>query len=220
MARKDAEKICLEWIDMIDPSGINTKRWQTKFSEMSDDDFKAFVNELRNGRDYISVVSPNYGKTKITTENNFKIAKKLGVKLFQRIWLTDPVTNRRYLSNDPYPVFHLPVRRQIQMVKSKMSYAEDNSKTDALTGQPTGISKGGALTYPEVLVLYSRGLTESVKEMIWARGGNAGAFKMMNKKIKDTGSCSLKELQEYSTGVQSTQVLNVYLKAMHIDNNV
>lgn len=220
MARRDAEKVVIEWMNDIDPSGRNTKRWQQKFKDMSDDDFKRFVHSLQAGEDYISMVSPNFVHCQITLENNLKVAQKYGVRLFQRIWLNDPVTGRKYLSNDEYPVMHLPIRRQIQMTRKKFSYAKNNDKTDSLTGQPTGESEGGGISYPEILVLYSRGLEKSVEELIWARGGNKGAFKMMNKKIKDSGSCTLNELQQYSNGIKSTKVLSTYFKAIHISNNI
>lgn len=220
MARADAEKLVIQWMGDLDPSGDNTKRWQAKFKSMTDDNFKHFVNQLREGKDYISLVSPNFVNTKVGIENNFKVAAKYGVKMFQRIWTTDPITGRRYLSNDEYPIFHLPVRRQIQLAKSKFSYARNNDKTDSLTGQPTGESEGGGISYPEILVLHSRGLESTVEELIWARGGNRGAFKMMNKNIKDTGVCNLKELQQYSTGMKSTKVLGTYFKSIHIDNTI
>lgn len=220
MARRDAEKTLIEWMNDIDPSGKNTKRWKDKFKSMNDDEFKHFVNTLREGKDYVSVVSPNFTNCKITVENNIRVANKHGVKLFQRLWITDHVTGRKYLSNDEYPIFHLPVRRQIQMTRKKFSYARNNDKTDSLTGQPTGESEGGSISYPEVLVLYSRGLERTVEELIWARGGNKGAFKMMNKKIRDSGKCNLRELQQYSTGIKSTKVLSTYMKAIHIANTI
>lgn len=220
MARADAEKLVLQWMDDIDPSGDNTRRWVNKFKSMDDATLKQFVDSLRAGQDYISVVSPNFTNSKVGIENNFKVAKKYGVKMFQRIWTTDPVTGRRYLSNDEYPVFHLPVRRQIQMAKEKFSYAHNNDKTDSLTGQPTGESEGGSISYPEVLVLYSRGLSKSVEELIWARGGNRGAFKQMNKKIRESGTCTLRELEPHSTGIKSTKILSTYMKAIHISNTI
>lgn len=220
MARRDAEKLVLQWMSDLDPSGDNTKRWQVKFKDMSDDAFKQFVNACREGRDYVSIVAPNFTDTKVGIANNFKVAAKYSVPLFQRIWTIDPVTGRRYLSNDPYPIFHLPVRRQIQMAKTKFSYARNNDKTDSLTGQPTGESESGGISYPEILVLQSRGLESTVEELIWARGGNRGAFKMMNKAIADSGTVTLNELQQYSTGMKSTKVLSTYMKSIHIDNNV
>lgn len=220
MARRDAEKVVLQWMSDLDPSGDNTKRWQVKFKDMTDDDFKHFVNNCREGRDYVSIVAPNFTDTKVGIANNFKVAAKYSVPLFQRIWTIDPITGRRYLSNDPYPIFHLPVRRQIQMAKTKFSYARNNDKTDSLTGQPTGESESGGISYPEILVLQSRGLESTVEELIWARGGNRGAFKMMNKAIADSGTVTLNELQQFSTGMKSTKVLSTYMKSIHIDNNI
>ena len=163
MARRDAERVVLQWMSDLDPSGDNTKRQQVKFKGMTDDDFKHFVNACREGRDYVSIVAPNFTDTKVGIANNFKVAAKYSVPLFQRIWTIDPITGRRYLSNDPYPIFHLPVRRQIQMAKTKFSYARNNDKTDSLTGQPTGESESGGISYPEILVLQSRGLESTVK---------------------------------------------------------
>lgn len=220
MARADAEKVVLEWMDDLDPEGLNTKRWQAKFKDMDDNAFKVFVDKLRNGQDYISIVSPNFTNSKVNVENNFKVAKKYGVKFFQRIWTTDPVTGRVYLSNDEYPVFHVPIRRQIQMAKEKFSYPANNDKTDSLTGQPSGESDAGSISYPEVLVLYSRGLGKSVEELVWARGGNQGAFKMMNRKIQESGKCTLNELQQHTSGIKSTKVLSTYMKAIHISNTI
>lgn len=220
MARQDAEKLILEWMDDIDPSGKNTARWKAKFEIMTDEDFAKFVKDLKEKKDYVSVVFPNFSDVKVSTENNFKVAKKRNVKLFQRIWITDPVTKRRYLSHDEYPIFHLPVRRQIQMVRNKFSYAKNNDKVDVLTGQPTGVSAAGSISYPEMLVLHSRGLDNVIKELAWARGGNERAFRAMNGLIKETGSVSIAELEQYSDGVKSTEVLNTYLKAAHINNNI
>ena len=220
MARLDAEKVTIEWMNEMDPSCDNSKRWVAKFKSMNDAEFKSFVNQLRNGEDYISIVSPNFVNSKIGIENNIRVAAKYGVKMFQRIWTTDPVTGRRYLSNDAYPILHLPVRRQIQMAKTKLSYSRNNDKSDSLTGQPSGESEGGGISYPEILVLYSRGLEKSTEEMVWSRGGNRGAFKTMNKKIKDTGSVTLAELQQHSTGIKSTKVLSTYFKSIHISNTI
>lgn len=220
MARQDAEKLILEWMDDIDLSGKNTERWKAKFKAMSDKDFEKFVNDLKNEKDYVSVIFPNYSDVKVSTENNFKVAKKRGVKLFQRIWMTDPVTKTRYLSHDEYPVFHLPIRRQIQMVRNKFSYAKHNNKVDVLTGQPTGESAAGSISYPEMLVLHARGLDNVIKELAWARGGNDKAFRAMNVIAKETGGVSLAQLERYSEGVKSTEVLNVFLKAAHINNNI
>lgn len=220
MSREKAEAVVLDWMDDLDPSGINTERWKVKFKSMDDKAFDDFVKLLREGKDYISIVNPNYSKVKVSTANNFKVAKKRGVKLFQRLWITDPITGVKYLSNDEYPVFHLPIRRQIQMTRNKISVAKDNSKIDSLTGQPTGSSSAGAISYPESLVLYSRGLEKTMQELVWARGGNHGAFLAMNNVIKDSGRVSLNELEAHSTGVDSTRVLNTYFKAAHIDNNI
>lgn len=221
MARKEAEALILEWVSDIDTSGINTARWKEKFKQMDDKQFAKFIDDLKHKRDYVSLIFPNYSKVKISTENNIKVAKKRGVKLFQRIWMIDPVTKRRFLSNETYPVFYLPIRRQIQMVKSKLSYAKNNTKVDILTGQPTSISAAGSISYPEILVLHSRGLDKVIEEFTWVRGGNDRVFRAMNQIIRKQGNVSLSELERYSgDGVQSTRTLYSYLLTAHIKSNL
>ena len=111
--RKAAEKVILDALALIDPSGTNNALMIGFFKSMTDKAFDLYMSAIANGTDYVSVVAPNLAECGITTDNNLKIAKQLGVEFFQRLWLTDSVTGVEYLTNEKYLVVKLPIRRQI-----------------------------------------------------------------------------------------------------------
>lgn len=217
--RQQAEAKVFKWIDLIDPSGTNTKEYKTMFAKMSDDQFKVYMIKLRDKRDYVSIIIPNHKKSAVTVENNLKVAKMVGHNFFQRIWQVDPFTNLRYLSNPSYLVVYLPTRRQIQTLQNKISIPEDNTHVDELTDQPTGPSKGAAISQPEMLVLHSYGLDKGIDELMNIRAGNLTAMNAMDKQIRDVGGVSLARLKQMGTRVKSTQTLSDLLSAAHIRNN-
>lgn len=218
--RAKAEKRILATISMIDKSGINTKLTKDFFASMNDQQFHDYMMAIKEKRDYVSIVMDNMGKTKITTENNLDVAAFLGVKLFQRIWLTDPATGMEYLTPLEYLVIHLPVRRQIQTLLNKISIPEDNKHVDELTDQPTGASKGSAVSFPELLVMYSSGAEKAIEEFIRFRGGDLKLMNDFDKQIHETGGASMEALSNVSRSrVKSTKVLSTILTAMHIKNN-
>lgn len=217
--RKAAEQVILKWVGKIDPSGRNTKLLTAFFEKMSDKEFDDYMKAIEAGRDYVSVVAPNLDDCRITTDNNLKVAHEMGVALFQRVWLTNPKTGQVYLSNQRHPVVHLPVRRQIQTLENKISIPEDNKHVDDLTDQPTGVSKGSALSFPEVLALYAQGCEAGIEEMIKYRGGDIKAMRAMDRVIHEQGGVSTKTLEVLGTRAKATQTLSTFLKGMHLDNN-
>ncbi len=217
--RKAAEKVILEGLSMIDPSGTNTQLMIAFFKNMTDAAFDKYMQAIADGTDYVSIVAPTLTKCKITTENNLKVAKKLNFEFFHRLWLTDVATGSVYLTNQRYLVVKLPVRRQIQTLENKISIPEDNRHVDDLTDQPTGVSKGSSISFPELLVMYSQGNSRGIEELIKYRGGDIKGMQAMDKQIHESGGASLDSLSKLGTKVKSTQTLSVMMKAMHLENN-
>lgn len=217
--RKAAETVILKWIGQLDPSGENVKLTKSFFADMDDRQFDKYMREIEAGTDYVSMNYENLNNSQITVDNNLKVAEAMGHMFFQKLWLTDAITGRTYLTPLPYLVVDLPVRRQTEMLSKKISIPEDNRHIDEMTDQPTGVSKGSSLTYPEMLVLYSRGLDQSITEMMKFRGGDEKAFQEMERAIRENGSVNLDALPVANTKVKSTQVMSTLLKGMHLDNN-
>lgn len=217
--RKAAEKVILEWVGKIDPSGKNVDSYKAMFSKMSDTQFDDYMKAIEDGKDYVSVIVDNLNGSVVSTDNNLKVAKEMGHDFFHRIWVTDPATGTVYLTNEKYLVVDLPVRRQIQTLVNKISIPEDNKHIDDLTDQPTGVSKGSSLSLPEILVLYAQGHDRAIEELIKFRGGDLTAMNAMDRQILETGGTSLDAIASHGTRPTSTTTLATLLKGMHLDNN-
>lgn len=217
--RIEAEKSVLADLLEIDPSGVNSELMKNFFSHMDDKQFDDYVKAIEEEKDFIPVVMENLTGVRITTENNLEVAKKWGYKFFQRVWCSDPVTGHVYLSGPEYLIIHLPVRRQIQTLLNKISTPEDNKHVDELTDQPTGVSKGSSMSFPEILVLYAQGFDKAILELIKFRGGDVKLMNEMDKRIRDTGGVTMDSLPTGRSRVKSTLTLSALLKGMHFENN-
>lgn len=217
--RAETEQFILEVTDAIDRSKRSTKFMREQFEKMDDERFDKWMTELREGRDFISVIMDNCQKHGISVENNLRVAKKYGIKMHQRIWTTDEATGVTTLSNHAYPIYYMPVRRQIETLENKRSVASDNKHIDELTGQVTGVSAASGISFPELLVMYSQGLDSSLVELMKYRGGDLKGNVMFNQSILNTGGVSIEALQQYKTSVKSTDTLNIFLRGMHYESN-
>jgi hypothetical protein len=218
--RAKAEQYIINSINEILGDNSNEELYKTMFKNMSDKDFDAFIKDLESQEKYLVVIVPNMGKTKISVERNLSIAKKIGVKFFQRVWFSQDNSQEKYLSPIPYLVFDLPIRRQSQLLDKKMSIPEDQNSVDIFTNQPAGKSKGGKVAYTELQVLTALGLDNCIIELIKMRGGDEGGYRALTKSLKETGKVNLNVLKQYSTGVQSTRTLKTFLTGAHLQNTL
>lgn len=217
--RAAAEKLCIELVESLLPTGHNAEAYQHLFSMMSDDEFHQWIEDLKTGENRLCIIAPNQAKVKLTVENNFAVAKKIGHEFFERIWMDSKAGSAQYLSNTPYLVVDLPLRRQAQLLVKKISIPENNQSVDNLTGQPTGVSKGSKISYPELNILASHNLTNCITELVKYRGGDIQGFQAMNDSIARTGEVSLKAIEGLGTQVQSTITLSTYLTSVHLGNS-
>lgn len=218
--RSDAQALVLDVISDMDNQGPNRGIWEKRFQSMNDEDFEKFIMRIESGEETLHMYVPNQAKFGVDVSRNIDIAGKLGHSFFEQLWLTDPKTGQVYLTPKRYMVLHLPVRRQEQTLDKKISIPDDNRTIDDLTGQPTGASKGSAISFPEMQVLYSKNLDKSLEELFKIRGGDEKAFREHNRLIQQTGEGSLETVAMTPTKVRSTQSLATILKSMHLGNTL
>lgn len=218
--QKETIELICSLVDKVDVSKEASTRYRKYLSAMSPEAFQDFMMKLKKGEDVLYVNMPNLKKHGVSLDNNLKVAKSLGVEFYKRLRVKDPTTGKTYLTPRKYAVIDLPVRRQIQTIKSGISVPTDDRHIDAMTGQVTGISRAAKLTTPENFVLYSKGLEKSITELVKVRGGDTEAQIEAYNQIYETGSFSLKEIQALNTRAVSSITLNNLLKTMHIDNNI
>ena len=218
--RSAAEKVILEALSLLDPTGDNTKFMKETLAKMSDKQFDAYMTAIEKGEDYVSIVVPNMRKKRAVTTDNTKLAaKKLGIKLEHQLWMVDPKTKLEYLTPIKYLVLHLPVRRQIQTLESKIAVAENNRKVDDMTDQVTRESGKSSISFPEILVLVASGQYRACEELLKVRGGDLTALNMSNTNIYSTGGFSLDAVATLGSRAKATETLSILLTAMHVDNN-
>ncbi len=218
--RQAAEALILDVIGEMDGGGPNRGIWEKRFRGMNDDDFDKFMSRLESGQETLHMYVPNKAKYDVDISRNMEIAEKLGHSFFERIWMTDPKTNQVMLTPKKYMVVHLPMRRQEQTLDKKISIPDDNRTVDDLTGQPTGASKGSAISFPEFQVLRSKNMDRSLEELFKVRGGDEIAFREHNRLIMQTGEGRLDVVTQMPTKVRSTQTLADALKGMHLSNTL
>ena len=219
--RKAAEQIIIDMVEAILPGGGNRQVYETFFSKMNDKTFDQWMEDINTGKERPFIYVPNGSKHKLSTERNFAIAKKVGHSFFEKIWVDhDDPERPKYLTNVPYIILELPVRRQSQLLVKKISVPDNNRSIDQLTGQAAGGSRSARISYPELQFLMGMNLPNSLIEFMKYRGGDQGGFNAMNRTISTDGTVSLKGINHLATGVESTKTLSAYLTAMHLRNTL
>lgn len=220
MRRKEAEDFILKHLKELAPGSITASLYEKRFKSMSDQDFEAFMSRIESGEEFLVVHAPNFSNSGISVEKNLKLGEKLGYQFFQRVWIGKKANEPAYLTPVKYLVLDLPLRRASQLLIKKIRIPLHNKTHDTLTGQPTGDSKGAKISYPELQVLASMGLDNSVIELIKFRGGDVKGHNAMSAMINRYGQTNLKTLANFSSGVESTKTLNTFLTSMHLKSNL
>lgn len=217
---KAAIAVAVSWLNDIDRSGRSTQFFLESVEKMTPADFEKWIEKLENKQDYVSVIMQFNDTKSITYENNIKVAKKRGVPIFQRHWYVDPSTGQEVLCPEKRPVYMLPVRRQIETIEYKISYSSSNMKVDAHTGQVIGDAQSSRISYPELMVVYSKDLNWSLIEFMKYRGGDVKGRVEFNNLLRNTGDVSTENLLRTKTTVKSSETLEIYFLAMHWQTNI
>lgn len=205
-------------LDLLDPSGDNSKRMKQMFDKMNDAGFARFMETVKAGDYQLNLVMPNVTKP-VKIQNLIKAAKEVNINLQQRLWMTDRVTGKKYLTNEAYLILQLPIRRTQQEWDKKISVPSRDRKIDHLTGQVMGDDDAVALSAPEIQSLGARGLEKSILELIKVRGGDTTAYGDFKRQQQETGQVSLGLLSP-NTRVRSADIARVLLTGMMLDNNL
>lgn len=218
--RKKAQALWLTYIKRISQDDVNVARYKAKFEAMSDKEFDAYVEKVRRGEEFTVLISPNFAKQRPSTEENLKIAKELGHNFFPKIWIEGKRDVPTFLAPVPYLVVDGPVRRAAQSLQKKISVPDNMRVIDSMTGQPTGASQGAKISYPELQVCVAMGLEKSMLELMKYRGGDAKGYAAMRAFMSNYGQASLKNMEMFSSGVESKRLVNSFLTSAMLRSNL
>lgn len=219
--RQKQQDFILEVLADLAPKVDHKKIYEeTIFKNMNDTQWKEWVAKLGDGTSAIPIFFPNMVATGITLERCVEVAKKIGLELYQRLWITDPATGRTSLGPIPRLVVYSPFRRASQTSKKKISVPPHQKTVDATTGQPTGESKGARLSYPELKLLTAMGLDKSAVELAKYRGGDLRGYSAMTAMLSKHGSARMETLKQFSSGVESLTTMKTFFTAAHLKTNL
>jgi len=220
MGNRQAAMEVLKLIDLFIPKSPNYEIMREKLEKLNDREFDAYMKKLGSGEETLPYYQPNLTQYKLSVRRNLDIAKKIGHAFFERVWITDAATGIPHLTPEKYLVIDLPIRRQQQLLMKKVSIPDDNMHVDDLSGQPTGVSQGAKLSFPEIQALHAQGMDLAIEELIKFRGGDEGAYRALRREILETGYGRQSTTRPSGSKVKATQTFSILLKAMHIDNNL
>ena len=218
--RQGAEAFILKYIERIAPRSGNREIYEKLLKGMSDKEFDTFMSDIREGKRFLSLVIPNFKQSGVTVENNIKVGEELGHSFFQRLWIEGKEGMPSYLTPHPHMVLDMPLRRASQLLTKKISVPSHNKVVDALTGQPTGESKGARVSYPELQVAAAMGLENSMIELMKYRGGDNRGNAALTGMLSRLGKANLNTLKQYSSGVESTHTLKTFLTAAYLKSTL
>ena len=209
----EAELIAL--IERITGNKRATPLYKEMFKKMNDKALVAWLESLAKEEVSLTALIPNGDETGgLDTSNLQKIAKEIGIPLYERVWLTVP-SGLPVLSSHKALYCNVQLRRVSQSIMSKMIVARDDKSVDSITGQPTKKSTGNALTNPEVELLASYGLNKVAGEIHNIRGGDDGAYRAYKSLILSTGQATKNDIDPFKTGVKSGKMMStLFVSAM------
>jgi hypothetical protein len=173
------------------------------------------MDNLKTGDSRISIMIPNMTDG-LNTTKVINVAKSRNVRIFDKLRYKDPITKREYLTEYPYLVVRLPVRRLSQYLFHKISLPESDKRISPISGQVIPPDKGAALSSIEVQMLASKGLSTSVVELIKVRGGDTDNYNKLKYQIENEGSGLIGELPLGESRTKSVTTANLYLRSLGI----
>jgi len=219
-ARAAIEKYLIGAMDQVMPGNKNPDIYRDYFGRLDDTAFDAMMDRMEKDDESFPFYHPNFTGKNIDLEHLIGLITKEGGAFMEKINMVDFETSQRFLTPIEYPILRLPLRIQQQKLQKKMSVPKDNKHVDDLTGQPTTESKGSAISYPEIQILYAMGMNKTMQELLKVRGGDEAAYRSYNNEIIATGGVNVGAIASQKTKVKSTKTVGAILHAMMLTNNL
>lgn len=218
--RKEIESDILALAKDFTKGGGNHKVYSDLFARLNDEQFAEFWNHICD-TGFIPMFVDNFDmKETIDYDHMVKVATRLDIPLEQQLIITDPDTGLEHTTPETALVGIAEVRKQRQLQTKKFGASKHDYEVEDLTGQPTGDSRAGGISNPEIQVLLSLGLPTLAKELADARGGDTGAYRAYKNDILTTGRTTTESALQRGTGLKSLQTAHYLLLGQHIESNL
>lgn len=223
--RKKIEELIDKTLRLMDPTGINAKKYRNMFQTMSDQQFTKWIQEfLADDKSNIRLDIEEFGdgSRSLKFENVEKAANNLGIKLFEYVYLPHVSSNpnRPIRTKQPVLVGWLNIKRTQQLVTKKTGLALSDDNRDDMTGAAKGDSKGGTTTGIENELLAGVGGDIILSEISGARGDNVKEYDNMLKSIAENGSVRLADIKTNAYDKPTLLAADMYFMAMGLKTDL
>lgn len=223
--RKKIENLIDQTLKLMDPTGINAKKYRNMFQVMSDQQFSKWItNFLADDKSNIRLDIEEFGdgSRSLKFENVEKAADNLGVKLFEYVYLPHVSSNpnRPIRTKQPVLVGWMNIKRPQQLVTKKTGLSLSDDNRDDMTGAAKGDSKGGTTTGIENELLAGVGGEVILSEISGARGDNIKEYDNMLKSIAENGSVRLADIKTNAYDKPTLLAADMYFMAMGLKTDL
>jgi len=209
-------------IDILDPSGDNSKLYHNLFDKMSDKEFDKYIKEFFEDEDqnlYLEIVE---FERDLTLDNIFKCSEFMKVPLFENVcvpYLTYDMNNIP-VTPEPVPVGYIHIKRMQQTILKKNSGSIEIKKRNPKTGQVTNEDKNARNTDVETFSMIALGAEKALSEFMGPKADNMKAKNEMNNQISKNGYTSLEELSNEPEDKVALNTLDVYFAMQGLRTNL
>lgn len=216
------EKLIYDTFDAIDPSGTNTDKYKTLFSQMNDKEFEKYM------KDFLNDDHENFSVDIVEYEHDLKMeycenaAKVLDIPLMEYLYMPHLTMDKKrvVVSKEKCLVGYINVKRTQQLLHKKNGLSTSNEKTSALTGQVVDKDKNARDSDIEASMLVSLGADKILQELHGPRADDPVMKREMNQSITTKGYVMLDELTNLSTNKVTLNTVNTYLLSMGLKSDI
>ena len=223
--RQQIQDLVIKTMQLMDPTGINAKKYQSMFQSMNDEQFKQWIEAfLQDDKSNFRLDIEEFGdgKRSLKFENIEKAANFLKVPLFEYVYLPHISTNpnRPVRTKQPVLVGYLNIKRVQQFVTKKTGLSLDDTNRDEFTGKMKGDSKGGTTTGIENELLAGMGADKILSEISGSRADNVTEYNNMLSEIAEHGSVELENIKTNVYDKPTVLKADLFFMAMGIKTDL
>lgn len=210
----------LEFVTPITPGGGNAKVYRDIFNTTDDAAFDKLWESIKT-QGYIPIFLDNYDPQEmIDFDALVALANKWGIPVEQQVIIPDQDTGIQYTTPESAVVGIVETCKQRQLSIKKIGVSKHDYQIEDLTGQPTGDSKAGGISNPELNILIALGLPTMAKELASVKGGDIGAYRHYKTELSNTGRTDTNSALKNGSGVKSLKTVQWLLLGRHIQSNI
>ena len=208
-------------MDILDPSGNNSKFYKEIYSNMSDDQFDKEFKKFLNNEDenfYLEIVEfeRDLDMGKIRECGDFM---KIPLEEYVSFYLTNG-DDTISVSPQPIPVGYIHEKRMPQTLLKKSAGSLEIEKRNPLTGQVTGKDKNARNTDTITYALTAFKAENALKELMGPRADDMHAKAQMYNSISKNGYVRLADLDDDPYNKVALNTLDVYFLMQGISTNL